>query len=232
MDFQDVQQQLTDLPRTFLRQTVPFTQWLDSLTAMLTRDTGALDRLLEQIQSIANARFGWLDTWGLLFGIVRQSNEADQFYRARIIYEVNAGGGPAVAIAKWIKAVWRVDAQITETLGQVGYNVVFQTVITVPQAIQILQSLARVRPAGVPILSIFIPGSVGPGGTGGGLFLDTINFLDLAPDVTGAYLVDVGGGGGGGGATPIGNFGLSAATNSAQPILPDLLLTDPTLNPQ
>lgn len=221
MDFATVQAQLNDLPPTFKRPGNPFNQWIDALSAGQTRSTSALDRLLNQIQNVANAQFGWLDIWGLLVGIPRFSNEEDKVYLARIIYILNAGGGTPVGMAMWIKAVWKVDAQITETFGQVGYNIIFNTAITLAQAVAIVASMVRIRPAGVPILSISIESI-----TTLGLFLDTINFLDLAPSVTGAYLSGAGGTGGG-----IAVPGLYPATNSAEPLLPDLFLTDPTLNP-
>lgn len=221
MDFSTVQKQLTDLPLTFQRPGTPFTQWIDALTAGLTRDTAALDQLLSQVQSVDNAVYGWADIWGLLAGIPRFSNEEDRTYITRIIYILNAGGGTPVGMAAWIGAVWKVSAQITETFGQVGYNIVFNTTITLEQAVAIVASMVRIRPAGVPILSISVASR-----TTLGMFLDTINFLDLAPSVTGAYLSGTGGAGGG-----VAVPGLYPATNSAVPLLPDLLLTDPTLNP-
>lgn len=214
MNFQQVQNQLTDLPRTFLRLGTPFTQWMDSITAGLTRYTSAADALIQQIVTFANAKFGWLDTWGLLFGIPRFANEADQNYSPRIPYIVQAGGGPPNAIAYWILNVWKVQVTVTENFPSVGYSITFPSGLTLAQIIQILISIARVRPAGVPITAVLQESS--------GLYLDTINFLDYAPSVTGAYLTQAS-------STPV--SGLGSTTNNTQPLLPTLFLTDTTLNP-
>lgn len=215
MELQTVQSQLTDLPRTFLRPNLTFTRWIAALTAGLSRYTESMDNTLDQVVLFDDAKFGWLDIWGLLFGVARLANESDVRYSPRIPYVVTAGGGPPVAICTWIKRVWNVETQIQETLGTgVGYTLQFLTPVTDAQAILILQSIARVRPAGVPFIVL--------DSAGNGIYLDTINFLDTAPDVTGAYLAETGVG-----AAP----GVGATTNNAEPLLPDLLLIDPTLNP-
>jgi hypothetical protein len=213
MNFQTVQSQLENLPNTYLRPGTPFTQWMDSITAGLTRDTGALDQISIQISDFINSRFGWVDIWGLLFNVPRFPNEPDQYYIARIAYEVMAGGGPPVAICAWVLAVWRINIQIIENLPAVGYKVIFPATLTTLQIEQILNSLVRIRPAGVPIT--IAAQSVD------GLYLQTINFCGAA-DVTGAYLADQ---------ASTATVTLNESTNNTPPSLPDLFLTDPTLNP-
>lgn len=158
------------------------------------------------------ARFGWLDAWGLLFNVPRNNNEADVNYLRRIIYEVNAGAGPPVAIAKWLLNVWNIQATIQESLPTVGYVIDFSTALSAAQILAVLQSLVRIRPAGVP----FVVSSVSLG-----LYLNTIDFLN-GINVTGTYLSE---------SPPGTTAGLGPATNNTAPSLPGLFLTDPTLNP-
>ena len=212
MDFALVEQQLNDLPATFKRDGAPYTQVVDSLAALLDRYTNASDGSINQVADFSGAQFGWLDIWGLLFGLPRQANEADQLYGPRIQYEVMAGNGTPVGMAYWIRAVWRVSATIVEALPALGYSITFPASVTDTQIAEILASLSRVRPAGVPITSVSRLGT--------GLYVTTINFLG-ASRVTGAYIT--------GGTTGLG-FILYPATNNAEPILPDILLTDPVLN--
>jgi hypothetical protein len=214
MNFAQVQAVLTALPKTFLRPQIPFTQWLDANTAGLVRYTGASDQISQQVAAFQNARFGWLDIWGLLFNVPRFNNESDGAYLTRIAYIVLAGGGTPVGIAAWVKAVWQVDVTVQESLPAVGYSLTFITALTDAQILALLVSLARVRPAGVPITAVYKAGS--------GLYLNTINFFDASPSVTGAYLTS-------GESESL--TSLPAATNSTSPSLPDLFLTDPTLNP-
>ena len=211
MDWAAIQNQLNDLPRTFKRQGAPYTQLIDAITAGLFFGAAGDDGTLAAAASFPSARFGWVDVWGLLFNVPRNSNEADASYMARIVYQVTAGGGPPVAIAKWIKNVFGIDATIIENLPIVGYIIQFAILLTTQQVLTIVQSLAHVRPAGVPF-TVLSPDS--------GLYLDTINFLD-GTNVTGDYLT---------GANLL-NLGLSAGTNNTPPTLPTLFLTDTVLNP-
>jgi hypothetical protein len=214
MDFANVQQQLNDLPPTFKRPGAPYTQIIDAQSAGLTRYCDAATGLSAQTQ-FQNAVYGWLDLWGLLFGIPRLPQESDAHYKNRIQYEVNAGAGPQNAIAQWIQVVWGVSATIQEQpLPGVGYSITFNASLTTAQIIQILISIGRIRPAGVPILNIGVVGI--------GTYLDTINFLEVQR-VTGQYLT--------GGTVPVGALLPGPCTNNAQPLIPDLYLTDPTLNP-
>lgn len=211
MNFTAVQYQLNDLPPTFKRPDVPYTQWVDSLTTGLTRMTTGQDGTVAQLLFTA-AKYGWLDLWGNLFGLPRRQNEADSSYMARIAYSLVAGGGPPKAIAAWILATWGITVSVTERLPLVGYTITFPPIVTPAQVAAILTDIAHVRPAGIPF-NVTIQ-SVGT-------YLNTINFLD-APDVTGAYL---------GATTSVASGSIYPATNNSPPLLPTLLLTDPLLNP-
>ena len=212
MDFPLVQAQLNDLPSTFKRQGNPYGQIIDALTAGLYLYTQAADSVLAQGTYFPGARFGWLDTWGLLVNVPRQANEADLRYAARILYTVTAGAGSPVGIALWIYKVWNLTVTITENLPDVGYTITFPGPVSSDLLLQILESLDRIRPAGVPFI-IGVPGE--------GLFANTINFFN-AVNITGAYLTT----------TPSApTASLSPATNNIEPSLPEIFLIDPVLNP-
>ena len=213
MNFSTVQNVLTDLPPTFQRQQAPYTQFIDSLTSALVRGTSAIDALNNQVASVANAQFGWLDIWGLLFGLPRLSNEADSHYLARIQYEVVAGAGTPCAIVNWILAVWGINAVLTDSASGTGYTLKLPNTLTTMQINLIVNSLVRIRPAGVPFTV------QGTSTGGGGPFLTTINFLNAAK-TTGAFV-------GGEGSSNV--LVLNASTNNAQPLLPDIFLTDAIL---
>ncbi len=226
MDYVTVLQRLDDLPRTFRRFDPSYIAWDNSLAAGLTLGTLGADGEVAQIEpwtittsvtGVAGqstistlAQFGWLDVWGLLFGIPRQINEADAHYVTRIAYTVKAGAGPPVAIARWIKIVWGLNATVQENFPGVGYSITLPGGLTQTQLVNIVLSLARIRPAGVPF-------SIVAGG--GGLYLDTINFMDT-PDVTGGFLTD----------GSLASLGIGPGTDNSVPLLPTTMLTDPTLN--
>lgn len=214
MNFQQVQAVLNDLPATFKRPSVPFVQWTDADTAGAYRGAGAADGIAAQVQTFDQAQYGWLDVWGLLFNVPRLGDEADSRYKATIPYVVTAGAGTPVGIAKWINAVWGVSVTVQEQLPAVGYSINFPAGLSTSQIAQIVASLGRIRPAGVP----FTIGQI----ASNGLYLTTINFAGGAPDVTGAFLA---------GATAGGVLPLGPGTNNAAPIVPTVFLTDPGLNP-
>ena len=209
MNFTDVQAQLNDLPSTFKRPGAPYTQIVDAWTTALTLFTAGVDGTVSQ-QVFANALDGWIDCWGLLFGIQRQPNEANASYSARISETVLAWVGTLPAMQVWIN-LFAPGGSISENLPNLGYNLTLPPHLTYSQISYFLKTLAWIRPAGVPFtLVTFIDD----------LYLGTINFLGegLMP---GSYLstdsnllLDL----------------IGPTTNSAQPLLPDLYFTDPTLN--
>lgn len=212
MNFAAVQQVLNDLPNTFKRPGAPYTQVVDALTALLTLYTLGVDGIIAQLQ-FSNAQYGWVDTYGALFGITRRPNEADTVYKARFIYTLTTWRTNPVVMEQWLLNVEKIVATITENFPAVGYQIALPATLTTTQILQIIKNLAWVRPAGVPF-------SVGV--QSGGTFLDTVNYIGHAPRVTGAYL---------GGGLINQPLGLGPNTNSTQSILPDLLMVDPTLNP-
>lgn len=211
MDYTTVQAVLNDLPPTFKRRSANYNQLIDAFSFALTIFAQGCDGTTSQV-NFSNAQYGWLDVWGLLFGIPRFVDEATEIYAARIAFEVLAGAGPPRQIERWTEVVFHVEANVAENFPDVGYSITFPGSVTNAVITQILAGLAFVRPAGVPITGVFT--------MSGGTILETINFFN-APEVVGAYLT------GGAGAVPV---TLAASTNNAQPLLPGLFLTDPALN--
>lgn len=211
MDFAQVESVLNDLPLTFKRAGTPYTQWIDSLAAALASYTETSDALLQQLD-FSKALGGWVDVWGSLAGILRRDNESDTRYSARIETMVLATRTTPVAILQWLLLVELVQASLGENLPGVGYAVQLPATLTNTQIQQILDTLAYVRPAGVPFELT---------STSGGTYVSTVNYLG-APRITGAYIA---------GNEINSDVVLKAGTNNFVAILPDLLFTDPLLNP-
>ena len=206
MDFQQVQSQLNDLPSTFTRSGAPWTQYIDAISAALNRLTIGGDGVSAQL-TFPNAQYGWIDVWGLMFGIQRNPNEANATYMGRISLVAVPEVGTPNGIAHYIEVAYGIAASVVESFAP-GYAIqLSDNNITLAQITNILQNLSVIRPAGVPF-QLYL---------GIGTYLDTVNYLD-APRIIGAYL---------NGALPP---GISAGTPNSQPLLPTLFLTDPTLN--
>lgn len=213
MDFPHVQAQLNDLPATFKRIGAPYTQLIDALTGALFAYTNGGDSLLTEMINFAQAMFSILDIWGAVFGILRRPNEGDIPYAARMQKQLLAQRSSPVAMLTWLATIEMLaNPQLTENLPNVGYSLTLPAGLMPKQVQMIVNNLAYVRPAGVPFS--IAQRSNGP-------FVDTVNYLG-APRTTGAYIA------GNQAATSI---AVPSSTNNASPILPDLLLTDPTLNP-
>lgn len=211
MNYAAVLRQLNDLPSTYLRAGNPFGQVQESQASAAARLTNASDALLAQTE-IDTASDGWLDVWGLLFNISRLSDESDYNYRIRILATIMAWVGTIPALNAWIVLMTGKAGSVTENTPNVGYVIHLPAGISTAQIRAFAQTLGYVRPAGVPFTIV---------SETGGLYLDTDVFLDGRRS-WGNYLAD--------GATPV-DLGLSPVTNNATPLLPDLLLVDPTLNP-
>ncbi|MDD2878493.1 MAG: hypothetical protein PHZ23_14840 [Acidiphilium sp.] len=215
MNYAQVQAQLNDLPATFKRLGNPYGQWIDALTSALALFTNAGDATILQIIAIGNATGRWLDIWGIIYGFPRFYGEADQLYRARITSALTAPHVTMAAIVNWAAIYSGFVASVSDTAasGGIGYTITIPQSLTASQIARFLQSLAYVRPAGVPFQ--VLQGHVS-------LFVDTVNYEGGAAGVTGSYL--------GSNATPL-TLNIPASTNNAQPLLPDFMLNDPTLNP-
>lgn len=209
MDFTDVQAQLNDLPLTFKRPESPYTWLVDALSTELALFTEGVDDTVQQ-GVFVNALDGWLDVWGLIFDIARQPDEANAAYMARISETVLAWVGTLPALQAWI-ALFAPGGSVIENVG-LGYSITLPSTLTTSQIFYFLQTLNRIRPAGVPFTVNAIAG---------GLFLGTINFLGEGM-VAGSYLTA---------STTAFVIPIGPTTNNAAPQLPDLYFIDPTLNP-
>lgn len=211
MDFPAVEAQLNDLPDTFRRPMAWYTQLVDSVSMALCRYTLGEDATFTQVSSYGLATDGWLDLWGLLWGVPRNLEEANAAYETRVQRTVLAWVGTVPAMQAWLN-FYAPGGTITENTNGLGYTLDLPATMTLPQIVAFLVSFGRIRPAGVPFV---IHQSAG------GPFLGTTEHLGQGI-VVGAYLSA----GAGGMGLPIG-----AGTPNAAPLLPTLYMTDPTINP-
>ena len=246
MQLFDALQQLLDLPRTFKRDDLTFLQVMASIASALSLLTSAnKGDMVETTYNGASA--GWIDVWADLAGVARRVGEGDGVMHARLPNMLLAWRDSAVAIEEWLKVVEHINGTVTENIGSTGYTVTLPATLTRQRLIEIINELAWVRPAGVPFNYI---------ATTGGTYLTTVDYFSVAiatlgveppyeavdieadePDegsiqvtgdivhggrVTGSYLALTN--------AALG-IGPRAGTDNQKSLLPDLLLTDPTLNP-
>lgn len=211
MDFPAVLATLNDLPSPFLRPAPWFTQLMDSLAfeAALAAQSG--DDVMAQVQVVDNAQDGWLDVWGLLAGIPRTGGEGNSPYLTRIRETILAWVGTLPALQVWAN-MFAPGGTVTNASPGPGYVITLPATLTSAQVAAFLQSLGRIRPAGMPFIGLQ---------NIGGLFLDTEAYLG-AGAVMGSYLTT--------GNTPI-TLPISPFTNSMVPLLPSLYFEAPILNP-
>ncbi len=212
MDWSQVQSRLYDLPPTYLRTGNIFSWLQNSYAAGLTFYTQSIDGIAFQYD-FAQAQGNWLNTWGALFNMPRQTTETDTTYRNRMQFTLKLGRTTPVAIQLYAQDALGYENTVTENFSTVSWKLTLTSSITQASDLSLANGLNVVRPAGVPFLPIYIPS--------GGLYLGSINYLG-APSVTGAYLVE---------STTAVIPAISASTNPAQSPLPTTYLTDPTLNP-
>lgn len=211
MDFATVLARLNDLPNTFTRDGPPYTQLIESLATELTSFTIAADATTSQVLNDNMALDGWLDVWGLLWGVPRIQNEANSTFNTRIARTVLAWVGTLPALQQWMN-FYAPGGVVLENPSGLGYTLQFPATMTLFAIQAFLSALDRIRPAGVPF-TIFQVGI--------GLYLGTESFLNTgAPK--GAYLTA--------GSIPV-PLNIGASTPNSVPMLPTLLFSDPTINP-
>lgn len=215
-------QQLLDVPATFRRPSQAYFQLMASIAAALTTATQAESALTDQ-ELYQNAIAGWIDVWGDLAGINRRVSEADPVFSARIPEMLLAARDSAVAIETWLQTVEGIPGigTVFEKVGTWGYTVYLPATLSTSRLVQVIHDLAWVRPAGMPFNAQAAAGAT---------FLNTVNYFGANKPgipwqggrVTGAYLVFK---------SNLTTFSVPASTNNQVSLLPDLMLTDPTLNP-
>lgn len=209
MNLNAVAAQLNDLPATFRPAGNPYAQFIASLASAESLFTEGADATMAQALSFQNAIGGWIDVWGLLFGVPRNQNEGSIPYALRITETVLAWVGTLPAIQMWLD-LFAPGGTVVENASGLGYVINLPGGMSLTQINTFLVSLGRIRPAGVPF-TVKAPSA--------GLYLDAEAFL--GDSVTfGSYLTT--------GVQPVA-LGLNATTPSAQPLVPDLFLVDPGL---
>jgi hypothetical protein len=211
MDFLQVVALFNDLPSSFKKTTAPYTQVIDGLATQLAAYTNGSDYTVSQL-TIANARYGWLDVWGLIFGIPRNANESDYNYYNRIIAVLNAIVGTIPGVEFWLTFCFG-SGTVTENVGGLGYSIQLPSSFSESQLEVFVTTFNYIRPIGVPFSYTNVAD---------GMFLRTVNFLGGADKMIGAYF---------GAVYNYQPLPFSACQPSAVPLLPDLYLTDPTMNP-
>lgn len=209
MDFPAIEATLNDLPDTFKRTGAPYTQLIDSIASALALYTVSSDATFGQVTAFSSAVNGWLDIWGLLFGVPRDQNQADSVYQTYIQSVLNAWVGTVPAIQRWMN-MFAPGGTVIE--NSPGYILSFPGVTTLAQIQSFLRLFNRIRPNGVPF-------QIQQAGLG--LYLGTEEFLGDGR-VVGNYLTSL--------SSSVGLL-LSASTPNAVPLLADVLVNDPTLNP-
>jgi hypothetical protein len=210
MDFSAVEATLLDLPPTFTRSGGWFAQLMDSTSFASSLETEGNTDILTQVLAFANAQDGWIDIWGLLFGVPRNQNEGNGPYATRISETILAWVGTIPAVEYWVNTFAPGGSVVVNTSG-FGYSVILPVAMTTAQVVAFLLSFNRIRPIGVPFTVLQ---------GGGALYLGTVVYMGDGPMI-GDYL---------GGSTTLAGL-INGITLNAVPLLPSLMFTDPVLNP-
>lgn len=212
MDFNTVLSRLQNLPATFLRSDNTFNAWENSQAFQLSEYTYSADSLAQQT-NFSTAYFNWIDVWGELFGIPRNSNESTILYKPRISTLLQYPVGTLFAVQAYSEYFWNTTVTVTENTSGVGYSITLPSSINTSLIPSYLENLQKIRPAGVPFVIKQNFQST---------FLNTFSYVG-APGIAGPYL--------GGGVQTLSVTIPEPITNS-QPILPTALLADPILTSQ
>ncbi len=204
--------QLLDLPPTFKRPGVIFTQIYNSLAAGEASYALASDGSIPP-QTMPRALGPWLTVWGQIFGIPRLAQEADLAYSARIRNSLTSPVGTPQAIQAWSRYFLNsTQVTVVENLNSgVGYVIEIPAGLPTQLLENWLESLDRIRPAGVPFSVVL---QTNP------LMLGTYSYIG-ASRFAAAYL---------GFGTSSYNPSFDALTPNAEPLISTVLLDDPSLN--
>lgn len=212
MDWNAVKARFNDLPTAYSRPGTTF-QWIqNAIISSTLLGTQSIDGINNQL-TFQNAEGGWLNVWGQLFNLPRNSGESSVAYKSRITFTLKLGRTTPAAIQSYVTNALNISATVSEDTAADAWKLTFTTNLTTAQYLSTAQDLAVVRPAGIAFLPLYVPQ--------GGSYLGTINYIG-APSVTGAYLII---------STTKITPAISANTNPAQPTLPTTYLTDTNLNP-
>lgn len=210
MTLNDIISRLQNLPRSFRRPGVQYTQLEQSLASGIARYAGGVNGLVSQTDFTV-AQGSWLQLWGNLFGFSRNSGENDEVYRQRIIRNLTMSRATPVAIELFMYYTWGAATTVSENFSAYSWSMIMPPGLATNQYSSVIQSLSYVRPAGIPF-SISV--------SQGGLYVGASNYVDM-PRQQGAYLLS--------GNASLGNV-LSPNTNNNVPLLPTSYMTDPLVN--
>lgn len=211
MDFQQTEQILSNLPQPFSRFGPIFNAILLGFTIACARNNVAIDSINNNIYT-NNAKWGWLDAFGQLYGILRNQYETDPQYRQRLIGTLTAPHGTPLAISQFIKLALGLNTTVTEDFLSPSYTINFVTPVSTNTLQNVANTILWVRPAGVPFLPLYQQS--------GGLYLSTMNFL-RGTKVSGSYL-----------SQPHTNLNITIPASTPNPIciLPTTYFNDPFIN--
>ena len=211
MDLPAVLAQINDLPATFRPAGNPYAQLIASKAAALAVFTEGADATMSQVQVFSGAVDGWIDVWGLLFGVPRNVGEGNVPYAVRIAETVLAWVGTGPSIQAWLNLFAPGGTTFENTPGP-GYTIALPASMSPAQVANFLASFNRIRPDGVPFVVLQ---------SGLGMYLNAEAFAGKGTDI-GSYLPH---------GTQVVPLDLNATTCSSQPLIPTVLMTDPLLNP-
>jgi hypothetical protein len=213
MDPSLVQDQLLDLPVPFIRPGTVFAEIYASLAAGESVYSLASDGVASSLYMPSSLN-GWLAVWGEIFGLPKNSGESDFFYATRILNTLTAPVGTPMGIVSWTQFILgTTNVSISENLNQGGYSISIPANLSNSTITNWLANLTRIRPAGIPFS---VTTQTNP------LMLGSYAYIG-GSGFAGAYL--------GFGIETLG-LNLSASTNNSQPLVSEILLTDPLLNGQ
>jgi len=178
MTVDEALQQLLDLPSPFKRTGPNFDMLMHSLLHALRTYTGGLASMQNQT-NINNAVRSWLDVWGSMFNLPRQSGEDDPGYLKRIKSTLLCWSSTPAGISKFISDIYDTTVKVTENASPVSYQIQFNSPLDSTTLKNIATALAYVRPAGIPLMPFQVIQS--------GPFLTTMEYTGMNYG-TGTYL--------------------------------------------
>jgi hypothetical protein len=212
VDFAAVQYYLNDLPPNFKRSGPTFQWWQNSLGTGITQWTSAVDGVMSQTSFVA-AQWAWLDLWGNLFNVIRESDQTDKNYKSAIQNMLMSRGATPVTLRYYMDWRYGVSSTVDENFTDTSWSLNINNVFPGGNYDKLASNLGQFRPSGVPFAPFYI--------ATGGNYLSTVNFLG-ASRVPGSWLTS---------AKVSQAFTLNAGTTNSVAKIPTTFLTDPTLNP-
>lgn len=202
---------LLTIPATFRRTGANYAAWQASQMAAIGRFVEADSNIVAQIGGLNAATAKWLDVFGILFSVVRNSGERDMAYSGRIYETCQARRVTPEAIEVFLAFTLGATATVTESFPSVGYALSVSKSLIADDEKALDTALDWVRPVGVPYSY---------GISFGALYLTSGTFRGLSRSY-GSYLTP--------GTKKVSPLS-GGTTNGLPSTLPTTFLTDPLLN--